>query len=274
MISINTLLRKFSDQLFISYNSDERKKIDNSINFLTEKLKNYFSNKINDVLIFGSYSRGTILPREFDDHSDIDLLVIFNSEEYNVQPVTYRNNLKKFADIYYPSSTSAKRAPSVVLELNHIMFDLNPCIIKESWVSSESIYQIPNSNTDWMKTEPAAFNEKLTKKNQEFNNNVKPVVRLLKYWNASHQYPFESYNLEQLIVENYYISKFFQDQEDTIETGFFNSINKLTENYSFDTLDKRLESLKNNAEKIKNYLNNDDMENAKKWLKHIIPFQD
>src|SRR5690606_33860858 len=37
-------------------------------------------------------------------------------------------------------------------------------------------------------------------KNQSNENLIKPLARILKYWNACNQYPFESYKLEQEVV--------------------------------------------------------------------------
>ena len=81
MASINYRLQTISSNLFIKYNSTERTYIDGRISILTANLKSYFGNSINDVKIFGSYKRDTILPRKFDENSDIDILVIFNQAE-------------------------------------------------------------------------------------------------------------------------------------------------------------------------------------------------
>ena len=81
MASINYRLQTISSNLFIKHNSTERVYIDGRISILTSNLKSYFGNSISDVKIFGSYKRDTILPRKFDENSDIDILVIFNQAE-------------------------------------------------------------------------------------------------------------------------------------------------------------------------------------------------
>ena len=54
----------------------ERTSIDTSINTLSTKLGNHFSN-IESKFVFGSYDRKTILRRSRDSNSDVDFMVSF-----------------------------------------------------------------------------------------------------------------------------------------------------------------------------------------------------
>ena len=45
--------------------------------------------------------------------------------------------------------------------------------------------------------------------NQANGSLIKPLVRLVKYWNATNNYPFESYLLERKIAEQSYGFGFF-----------------------------------------------------------------
>ncbi len=145
MATINYTLQRISSDLFIKYKSKEREYIDNKIANFQKALKAYFGHAISDVLLFGSYKRNTILPRRFDEKSDIDVLVIFNQAQNEFTPETYRNQLRRFATYKYPRSPVLKDHPSIVLELGKIKFDLVPCRIYEVFFFK----LLPNTRQEW-----------------------------------------------------------------------------------------------------------------------------
>jgi hypothetical protein len=123
--------------------------------------------------------------------------VVFSDDSY--QPATYLKKLKRFAQNYYVSSEIYQSSPTMVLELNHIKFELVPAI-KGGWLNP---YQIPapaSDYSDWIGTDPNDFNQSLIDKNKNHSNLIKPLVRLVKYWNANNNYVFDSYSLEKDIV--------------------------------------------------------------------------
>ena len=184
----------------LNLKQDEKDKVNKSIENLSSLLNKYFnSNDLNSHFKFGSYTRGTILPRKADAFSDIDYMVIFNNTN-NYKPQTLLNHLKSFVNYYYKSSEIYQSHPTIVLELNHIKFELVPAIL-DSW---GNIY-IPSKSSpyeQWIKTEPNAFNKKLSDKNGSNNFEIKPLVRLMKYWNRLNGSYLSSYLLENWIVEN------------------------------------------------------------------------
>jgi hypothetical protein len=103
--------------------------------------------------------------------------------------------LKKSAETYYASSDIKQSSPSVVLQLNHIKFDLVPAL-KQTY----SGYRIPNGASAWQDTDPNDFNSKLTAKNTAELNMIKPAIRLCKFWNARAGDVFDAYSLEKYIV--------------------------------------------------------------------------
>jgi predicted nucleotidyltransferase len=260
---ISYYLKKMASELFIKYDSEERGKIDRSIDNIFNKLEEYFDDQIDETIVFGSYSRDTILPRRYDANSDIDILVQFNTENYGkLRPESYRNQLKKFAQINYASSIVLKDHPSVVLELNHIKFDLVPAYFDNGFFY-DSI-EIPDKNGGWMETEPDEFSRKVTKSNTKYNSIVKPIIRLLKYWNASHDYPYYSYELEKTIVG-------LDFSGDNHQTGFFHAISNLPNSYLSNNASRKLESLKDAAKRIKNCLIKSETGKAYDFLGRILP---
>jgi len=59
---------------------------------------------------FGSSTRGTILPRSMDEHSDIDYMIVFSDN--TATPQTYLNRLKAFVEKRYGSSEIYPARPS------------------------------------------------------------------------------------------------------------------------------------------------------------------
>ncbi len=253
MASINSRLQYIASQLFIKYGSTERKYIVDKIEIIKSNLKAYFGSDIKEILIFGSFKRDTILPRRFDELSDIDILIVFDHAEKEYTTETYRAKLKKFAAKNYVTSKVIKDHPSVVLEMNKIKFDLVPCRIVENFFSSS--YQIPDKYGRWMDTDPLGFNKKLTTANTSYGNLVKPMIRLFKRWNACNSYPFNSYEFEKIIADMNFLGKNF-------ETGFLYTINQISSYGLSISGSKKVETLKSNGEWIKTYLQRDNQEKA------------
>jgi predicted nucleotidyltransferase len=253
MTTINYTLQKISADLFIKYKSKEREYIEQKLANFKSSIKTYFGNVVKETLVFGSYKRDTILPRKFDENSDIDVLIVFNQTQNEFSPETYRTQLKKFATTKYPTTRVLKDHPSVVLEMSNIKFDLVPCRLYNGFLSDS--YQIPSKNGKWMDTDPTGFNEELTSSNNRYNSIVKPIIRLLKCWNAHNSYPYESFELEQIIAEMNF-------RNDNYQTGFLYAINNLPTSNLSENRTKKVETLRNNRDWIKEYLDRDNQQKA------------
>ena len=171
----------------------EQSSITTSVSTLQNRIGLHFaSGAIKQHFRFGSSTRGTILPRSMDEHSDIDYMVVFS--EINATPQTYLNRLKAFVEKRYGSSEIYQSSPTIVLELNHIKFDLVPATF--TWAGE---LQIPNGSGGWLTTNPNDFNSTLEAKNKEHKSLIKPTIRLFKYWNATAGFPFQSYEMEKWV---------------------------------------------------------------------------
>jgi predicted nucleotidyltransferase len=189
----------------------EKVNIDRSLSLLRVRLDSYFgqassnASRIKSHFAFGSYTRGTMLPRSMDPHSDVDYMVVF--DDANLHPQSCLDRLKRFVERNYQSSEIYQSHPTIILSLNHIRFELVPTI--ETFFSG---IQIPSKNSpfsNWMSTTPNEFNKDLIEKNKDNSNLIKPLIRLLKYWNASNKYPFESFDLEKMVVSHWTLSTVF-----------------------------------------------------------------
>jgi len=265
-ISINNYLRDLSYKYYLKNDSEEIKRINSSLDALLQNLNTDLGTLIKRKFIFGSYDRNTILPRSIDNNSDIDLMVVFNTTAYERTPETYRNWLKLFADKYYKDrygSEVVKSFPTVTIRLGKINYDLAPA--KEELVLGKQRLYIPNKGGGWQTTDPNDVKTKLTEANTKYNSIVRPIIRLMKAWNCTKGYPYDSYELELFLTGlNYY--------GDDVQKGFFYAVGKLSTSY-FDPQSKqdKVASLKYNIDQVKSYLEKDDPVRAKQWLHKGLP---
>lgn len=204
-MSINSYLTELASDLVLS--SDEKSSIGISIDTLSRRLDLYFNNgELHKHFRFGSSTRGTILPRKADSRSDIDYMVVFKNPN-NYKPDTLLGYLRKFMETYYSTSEIYRDSPTMVLNLNHIKFELVPAT--QDYFGNLSIPSKSNLLTEWMSTDPTGFNKKLTDANTRNSSKLKPVIRLMKYWNRGKlKGYYSSYALEEWIVDKYsYLSK-------------------------------------------------------------------
>jgi predicted nucleotidyltransferase len=259
-MSINSHLVSLASDLVLS--EQEKSSISTSISTLSSRLSSYFGSDVTSKFQFGSSTRGTILPRKADAKSDIDYMVVFDTSDGQKKPQTYLDRLKRFAESKYSTSEISQSSPTIVLSLDHIRFELVPAINNYG-------YQIPSpasSWSEWTSTNPTATNDALQNKNKAENYQIKPLVRLFKYWNARKGHPFRSFELEQYIVQKYFWScSALRDYFYDLWSGF--SCTYDTAQYIKDMV----ESAKDHASKAKKYEEDNMPASAEAEVKKIVP---
>ncbi|QED23040.1 SMODS domain-containing nucleotidyltransferase [Candidatus Deianiraea vastatrix] len=244
MATVSTHLTDIADKL--KFSDDEKSKINTSIDTIKKRINGYFKNDISyqveDVIIFGSYARGTIVKNS--DKSDIDIMVIFkNSAEY--KPQTFLTKLKEFANNSYSASEIKQSSPTIKIELNHIIFELVPAYQKYLQYGLTDYY-IPETkdnhfSTDgWQKTDFIEFNKQIKEKCQN-SSTLYRLILLMKSWCAKNKY-IQSYSLEKFIVDTYYYNC----------NTLFDYLYTFTTNSSWN-VKQELESLRAQIIKAKNY---------------------
>lgn len=244
-MSINSYLENIAKMAIIQ--EGERERINRSVNTIIDRLKDCFRSMqtiIDDPLVFGSYKRKTIIPRKLDPNSDVDIMVIFGGryEHYlygmpQYKPRTYLEYLKSFANTYYERSEIYQDFPSVVIELNHIKFDLVPAT--HNYLGS---YKIPDKPIegyyylqDWTDTNPNDLDRALVN-----NQTLRRLVRLAKIWNAKAEYVYTSYELEKWITQQFFWGN--------LEEHFFRFCELLPISWDFSQVKKdKIIRLKNSA---------------------------
>ncbi len=205
-MSVLSHLRNAANNAVLSQR--ERNSIRISIATISDRLDASFGADVSEHIMFGSYQRNTILPRSMDDRSDVDYMVVF--EDAGHRPQTYLDRLRRFAEDRYHSSEVHQSNPTMVLELNHIKFDLVPAV--RNWFGSLRIPAPASNFLDWVDTDPGGFNNELGRANQRCSSLLKPTIRLIKYWNAVNGHVFDSYELEQeLVGQSFFLCENLQD---------------------------------------------------------------
>lgn len=151
------------------------------------------------------------MPRKADSRSDVDHMIVFNptkppssfySDKTYYDPTTYLNWLRSFVETRYGRSEIYQSHPTIVLQLSNFKIELVPA--KKDAFDKYEIPAPSSSYTQWMVTTPNAFNEQVRLKNVAERSLIRPLIRLMKFWNSQNGYVYSSYELEQKIVNIYY----------------------------------------------------------------------
>lgn len=200
------------------------------------------------------------MPRHIDSSSDIDYMIVF--EKGGFKPQTYLDRLKRFAETRYSSSEIYQSSPTVVLELNHIKFDLVPALHYY-----DSTYQIPKNANDWQMTNPNDFNATLEAANTGSGYALKPVIRLAKIWNtsSSNGSVYDSYSLEKWIAE----MKFYgcSNQKEYL----FNVIDSMSANTSAQWRNDKINRAKELVANVRDYERRGYVATAELEVKKLVP---
>ena len=256
-MSVITYLQKRASDAVLS--AAETSSIGTSVATLQTRLNAHFGVALSTHFKFGSQTRGTILPRAMDQRSDIDYMIVFADGGYT--PQTYLDRLRRFVDTYYPSSSIKQSSPTIVLELNHIKFDLVPAL--RGYL--EGIYKIPNGTALWQDTNPNDFNSTLTAKNNSELYLIKPTIRLAKFWNARNNYVYESFSFEKWIVDQTYFG--IINQRDYL----FRVFDALTLPYDAQWRADKVQRAKKIVEEVRRFESNSMPYSAESEIKKLIP---
>ena len=118
-MSANGYLTRLADSAVLR--ELEKQNVDRSLEGLRARLDAHFKGTlltgslIKRQLTFGSYTRGTILPRSMDEQSDVDHMVVFSDSD--AKPQAYLDRLRRFAEERYARSEIYQSIPKMVLVL-------------------------------------------------------------------------------------------------------------------------------------------------------------
>ncbi len=256
MTNINTYLLELSEKL--KFSSDMKEKIDASIEYFKQKFWGHFQDRLNDVIVFGSYSRGTIISK--DDLADVDIVAIYKSKEF--QPDTYLKQIRNFCENIYPRTKIYQDHPTIVIDMEQIKFEIVP-----SYFISTDIVKIPaphNREIKWVNTNPSLLINKVVNKDKNNKNLIIPVIRILKYWNILNKRPFSSFQIENAII-----SKLFNCS--TLKEYYVSSISAIEEIANNEIQKKAIMNLKNKQKRLRILESNDLHEYIEQEFSSFLP---
>jgi len=235
MKDISAFLLDIDNQLRVIRNKDQ---IDKSIEYLTEKIWGLFQEKLHSVTVFGSFDRETFI--NGDPDADVDIAIIFKKND--LQPQTYLDKIKTFCETKYPRSDIYPDHPTIVIEMNHIKFELVP-----AYTYSENTLKIPaprSKDLKWISTNPKDFKLKLTEKDKANKNFISPVIRILKYWNGLNGKLLSSYEIEKCLVNRLYTCSTLKDYFFSAVTGIEELIKTEAQKKCYLTLKEKCRRLR------------------------------
>lgn len=170
--------------------------VQRTLGALQTRLQQHFGGRLQTSVVFGSYSRGTILPRAMDPRSDVDYMVVFSASEPSVQACL--EQLKDFARQSLGIAEPSHDQATLRLETQQLRFELVPATC--NLFGGLQIAAPAGPHGSWLDTDPQAAHDKLTEANRRHGGLIRPLVRIMKCWNAAAHYPFEPFALEQKVV--------------------------------------------------------------------------
>ncbi len=161
--------------------------------FLKDRFTIYAEEPPPNPWLIGSYSRNTILRQE----RDIDIMVSLSPVKYwetyksNSSGLVYlvRNALNK----EYTKSEVTSSGAAVVMEMTVFNVDVVPVFPRK-----DGGYLVADGQNGWKSTDPNVH-FKLMEGHKKQDELLKPLVKLLKYWNFCNGSVLQSFHLEMMI---------------------------------------------------------------------------
>lgn len=199
-MSVNTYLDGIASSLITKGN--EKDSIDRSFSVFKSRMIDYFreheSVDLIDVKIFGSYKRDTNLTSYADPDTDVDIMLVL--EDDCSTPQTYLDRVRRAVEAKYSTSEIKQSSPTIVLQMQHIKFEITPAIYSNFFKQ----YKIKGAQNGWIYTDCTSDLSNISTANRNNYYKIKPVIRLVKYWNVTkNRKSFSSYQIEQQIVNHY-----------------------------------------------------------------------
>ncbi len=160
-------------------------------------LKDFFETNFtmaSRAFMIGSYRRGTLIRPE----RDIDLLAPLDYPTYKAQ---YDDDSRAFLYFVrdrlndrYATTRVSSRQVAIVLDFNVIRADVVPAFSRKG-----GGYFIPNGRKGWTATNPEYHARLIGDRDSELNGRLKPLIRLMKYWNIQNGGHLSSFHVELMM---------------------------------------------------------------------------
>ncbi len=171
----------------------ERAAIENFFATVVEALMNHFRFNIERCIPIGEFARETVLRHTIDKKTSIQLMILFQNDEYYENFSLMRQEMEQCISSSFSLSEDEVKHLRIPMKFGAIQ--LVPSIVVDSDLGS-NLFISSLKHDKWIQSNPLEFDEKINNKNNETSFLLKPIIRLLKYWNCTHGRYFSTETIE------------------------------------------------------------------------------
>lgn len=168
----------------------ERAEASRQQNVVREAIRHYLPDAQQDFLT-GSYARHTAI-RPLDD---IDMFVVIPAyPALSNRPEDAVERVRRALELRYPRHAPKLQRRSVNIQFaeSGIGYDVVPAVD-----AGDGVFHIPDRGRGgWIRSAPKRHMDLATSANQRAGNKLKPLIKLIKYWNRTNHKPLRSFHLE------------------------------------------------------------------------------
>ena len=202
-----TKFEKFRQKIELTEN--QRNKIKTSHKHLRENILQPLD-YVSHTFLTGSYKKKTLI----NPANDIDVFIVLSGySKYDIKPNTILDKLKKDLQKTYPNTKIKQDKPCIVIEFNHIIFELTPAIEINNWYGDNNFY-IPemSKNNTWQEVEnPRILEEELTEANKRLNQKLNPLIKMMKKCKVQNNLKTPSFEMEKMAINQLHSIYNFRD---------------------------------------------------------------
>jgi len=241
-----------------------------------QKVRKVVENEFNvlDSFLTGSYSRHTMIAPLSE--ADIDIFIILHSSYYkedgqaDLLDKVRRALLKTYTNI----PKISRNGQAVTITFTDFIVDVVPAFNRRN-----GGYLIPNSITkNWLSTDPKKHVEIMSIQNKKHDDDLVPLIKMIKGWNKVINDNFRSFHLEVMALQilngvkisdypsgiRYFFDKgrSYVKEKNPDPAGYEGDVGNYLNTQEKSDVTNKFETAYNRAKKAEDYEKNDDTESA------------
>jgi hypothetical protein len=151
--------------------------------------------KVLDSFLTGSYRRNTMIAPL--SSADIDIFVVLDPSYYELGQASLLDKVKRILQKTYPKTPKISRnEQAVTITFTDFQVDVVPGFFRKG-----GGYLIPDTILKrWISTDPKKHVEIWEEANRNHNNDLRPLIKMIKCWNREDGKLLRSFHLEVLVL--------------------------------------------------------------------------
>ena len=150
-----------------------------------------------DSFLTGSYRRNTLIAPLSE--ADVDIFIVLNSEYFKPDGQIYLlDKMRTALKVIYPRTPEISRnGQAVTITFTDFKVDVVPAFYRQG-----GGYLIPDSiSRRWISTDPKEHVKIWSNANKTHNENLVPLIKMIKGWNKVNGQLLRSFHLEALVID-------------------------------------------------------------------------